>query len=137
MQRRHILIALSAAATALPFAAQAQVIDLNDAINKAGRQRMLSQRMGKAWLALVLGVEPAAAQLALDKSMSLFDRQLVELKAFAPTPGDPRHLRQARSRLERLQDRAGRHRAGQAGRARHAAGRRPRTGAGAPGHGAV
>ena len=32
--------------------AQAQVTDLNDAINKAGRQRMLSQRMGKAWLAL-------------------------------------------------------------------------------------
>jgi hypothetical protein len=56
MQRRHILIALTAAASsALPFAAQAQVTDLNDAINKAGRQRMLSQRMGKAWLALVLG----------------------------------------------------------------------------------
>jgi len=86
MQRRHILIALSAAATGLPIASQAQVIDLNDAINKAGRQRMLSQRMGKAWLALVLGVEPVAAQQALDKSMGLFDRQLVELKAFAPNP---------------------------------------------------
>ncbi|MBY0467180.1 MAG: type IV pili methyl-accepting chemotaxis transducer N-terminal domain-containing protein, partial [Burkholderiales bacterium] len=54
--------------------------------NKAGRQRMLSQRMGKAWLALVHGIEPAAAQGVLDKSMALFDRQLVELKAFAPTP---------------------------------------------------
>ena len=87
MQRRHILIALTAAAgSTLPFAAQAQVTDLNDAINKAGRQRMLSQRMGKAWLALVQDVEPATARQVLDKSMSLFDRQLVELKAFAPTP---------------------------------------------------
>ena len=80
MQRRHILIALTAAAgSTLPFAAQAQVTDLNDAINKAGRQRMLSQRMGKAWLALVQDVEPATARQVLDKSMSLFDRQLVEL----------------------------------------------------------
>jgi hypothetical protein len=82
MLRRTLL--LSAAALALPT--QAQVQDLSDAINKAGRQRMLSPRMGKAWLALVHGIEPAAANSVLDKSMSLFDRQLVELKAFAPTP---------------------------------------------------
>ena len=46
---------------------------------------MLSQRMGKAWLALVHGVEKSAAQQVLDKSISLFDRQLVELKAYAPS----------------------------------------------------
>lgn len=63
-----------------------QVVDLNDAINKAGRQRMLSQRMSKAYLALVQKVEPEAAQKVLDRSISLFDRQLVELKAFAPDP---------------------------------------------------
>jgi nitrate/nitrite-specific signal transduction histidine kinase len=83
---RRTAITLFAASTlglALP-AAQAQVVDLSDAINKAGRQRMLSQRMGKAWLALLQGVEKAGAQIVLDKSMALFDRQLVELKAFAP-----------------------------------------------------
>lgn len=80
MLRRTLL--LSAAALALPT--QAQVLDLSDAINKAGRQRMLSQRMGKAWLAMVHGIEPATAQGVLDKSMTLFDRQLLELKAFAP-----------------------------------------------------
>jgi nitrate/nitrite-specific signal transduction histidine kinase len=80
MLRRTLL--LSATALALPTWAQVQ--DLNDAINKAGRQRMLSQRMGKAWLALVHGIEPTAAQAVLDKSMALFDRQLVELKAYAP-----------------------------------------------------
>ena len=92
MLRRTLL--LSAAALALPTQAQAQ--DLSDAINKAGRQRMLSQRMGKAWLALVHGIEPAAAQGVLDKSMALFDRQLVELKAYAPNP----ELRDTYQKLE-------------------------------------
>lgn len=67
-----------------PFAAQAQVSDLNDAINKAGRQRMLSQRMAKAWLALGQDVEPVKSGRILAESMATFDRQLVELKAYAP-----------------------------------------------------
>lgn len=82
MQRRHILIL----AAFTPLGVNAQVSDLADAINKAGRQRMLSQRMGKAWLALVHKAEGRIAGTVLDKSMALFDRQLVELKAFAPSP---------------------------------------------------
>jgi len=70
---------------ALVLPAYAQVSDLNDAINKAGRQRMLSQRVGKAYLALGLQVHTAAATKVLDQSMALFDRQLTELKVFAPT----------------------------------------------------
>ena len=82
--KRRVFIS---AAIGLPLlSVHAQVSDLSDAINKAGRQRMLSQRMGKAWLALVHGVEVASAQQVLDKSMALFDRQLVELKAYASTP---------------------------------------------------
>ncbi len=82
LRRRSLLLA----AAGLPMAAAlAQVSDMGDAINKAGRQRMLSQRMGKAWLALVHGVETTVAQQVLDKSMALFDRQLVELTAFAST----------------------------------------------------
>jgi len=78
---------LIAAAAGLPWlGAHAQVSDLGDAINKAGRQRMLSQRMGKAWLALVHGIETSNAQTVLDKSLALFDRQLVELKAYAVLP---------------------------------------------------
>jgi nitrate/nitrite-specific signal transduction histidine kinase len=64
----------------------AQVANLNDAINKAGRQRMLSQRMAKGYMALGLGVMSDTADKALATSMALFDRQLTELKVFAPTP---------------------------------------------------
>ncbi len=87
MQRRHFITAAGAVACAGlgSTPAWAQVSDLNDAINKAGRQRMLSQRMGKAWLALVHDVEAVSARQVLDRSMGLFDRQLVELKAYAPT----------------------------------------------------
>ena len=86
MQRRSFVsgLAISPLLGMLGGHAHAQVSDLSDAINKAGRQRMLSQRMSKAWLALVHGIEKPSARGVLDKSMALFDRQLVELKAFAP-----------------------------------------------------
>ncbi len=73
---------VAALAAARPLAAQ--VLDVNDAINKAGRQRMLSQRMCKAYCALGLAVQPERAAEVLAHSMSLFDRQLVELKVYSP-----------------------------------------------------
>jgi nitrate/nitrite-specific signal transduction histidine kinase len=63
-----------------------QITGMGDAINKAGRQRMLSQRMGKAWLGLGAGVDTVTGRRVLDQSIALFDKQLTELKAFAPTP---------------------------------------------------
>ena len=90
--RRTLLIA---GATSL-FAANAQVTDLQDAINKAGRQRMLSQRIAKSYLALVQGIETSSAQATLDKSLALFDRQLVELRAYAPNT----EIREVYSRLD-------------------------------------
>jgi hypothetical protein len=69
---------------ALP--ARAEVSSLNDAINKAGRQRMLSQRMAKAWLAMGQGIDAQRAEKIMLDSMALFDRQFVELKAYAPSP---------------------------------------------------
>lgn len=85
LSRRVALATLGVAASAAATGAFAQVRDLNDAINKAGRQRMLSQRMVKAWLALGQQIEPQRAEKVLAESLALFDRQLVELRAFAPS----------------------------------------------------
>jgi len=82
LNRRRLLLGGSALAAA--GWAIAQVKDLNDAINKAGRQRMLSQRVAKAYLALGQAVRRDHAEKVLADSMALFDRQLIELKAFAP-----------------------------------------------------
>jgi nitrate/nitrite-specific signal transduction histidine kinase len=86
LSRRHLLALAAAASCALPGTLRAEVSDLNDAINKAGRQRMLSQRMSKAWLALGQEIEPQRAERVLAESMATFDRNLAELKAFAPAP---------------------------------------------------
>ena len=82
--RRRALLLAGASLLARPLAAQ--VRDLHDAINKAGRQRMLSQRCAKAWLALGLSVRADLAERALSESMALFDRQLVELRSFVTKP---------------------------------------------------
>lgn len=95
LSRRHLL--LFGPVCAWVPSASAQVRDLNDAINKAGRQRMLSQRMAKAYLAIGQGVRVDQAGQVLSDSMALFDRQAVELKAFAPTP----EIRAVYERLER------------------------------------
>lgn len=85
MKRRRLIAAVAAAGVAAAGrGANAQVLDVNDAINKAGRQRMLSQRMAKAYCAIGLGVAPDDAAGVLQQSMARFDRQLVELKAYAP-----------------------------------------------------
>ena len=88
LQRRWILNAsagaLLAGAVGAPVGVWAQVQDVNDAINKAGRQRMLSQRMAKAWLMLAHQADANPARQALAQSIKLFERQLAELKAYAP-----------------------------------------------------
>ncbi|TAK95713.1 MAG: hypothetical protein EPO09_07510 [Aquabacterium sp.] len=78
-------LTLGAGMALLPQA-WAQISSLNEAINKAGRQRMLSQRMAKAWLAIGQGVDVKRAEKVLFDSMAWFDRQFVELRAYAPTP---------------------------------------------------
>lgn len=62
-----------------------QRLTMASAINKAGRQRMLTQRMVKAYCQIGLGVLPEQSAAQLKESIALFDRQLAELKTFAPT----------------------------------------------------
>ena len=73
-------------AVALGPAGAAEIANLNQAIDKAGRQRMLSQRMAKAWLAIGQDLMPARAERILEGSIGLFERQLAELSTYAPTP---------------------------------------------------
>ncbi|MCL2525079.1 MAG: type IV pili methyl-accepting chemotaxis transducer N-terminal domain-containing protein [Betaproteobacteria bacterium] len=66
--------------------ALAQITNINMAINKAGRERMLSQRMAKAYFQIGLQVDAERSKKVLDASVAAFDSQLAELKDFAPTP---------------------------------------------------
>lgn len=66
--------------------AQAQISDIGSAINKAGRERMLSQRMAKAYFQIGQQIDAERSRKILDNSVALFDRQLVELKVYAPSP---------------------------------------------------
>ncbi|MFC3152890.1 type IV pili methyl-accepting chemotaxis transducer N-terminal domain-containing protein [Litoribrevibacter euphylliae] len=56
-----------------------------EAINKSGRQRMLSQRMMKSYLMLGADVKVEVAQKQLDDSVALFEQQFLELRDYAPS----------------------------------------------------
>jgi len=73
------------AGMAAAAAAAAGITDIGDAINKAGRQRMLSQRMAKAYCQIGLGILPDRSQKILSLSQQRFSDQLAELRAYAPT----------------------------------------------------
>lgn len=60
-------------------------LTLGAAINKAGRQRMLSQRMAKAFAMQAASVMPERAGSLLDQSRQLFEAQLLELKTLVPS----------------------------------------------------
>lgn len=88
MDRRRFLHA-SVAAGGVLFGiapAFADIAHLYDAINKSGRQRMLSQRMAKAYLQIGQDIDTPRSKKVFADSIALFERQLTELQAFAPTP---------------------------------------------------
>jgi hypothetical protein len=69
--------------------AQAAPLAPTDLIDLAGRQRMLSQRIVKAYAQVGIGVMTAQSQQILTASLDRFARQLEELRA-APAPADQR-----------------------------------------------
>lgn len=72
-------------------------ISVATAINKAGRERMLSQRVTKAWLMIGQGITPERGTAILTASLALFETQLAELKGFVPN----NDVQQALQQLER------------------------------------
>lgn len=92
MKRRTFLICAAGGLLASPVFALSDAkltsgMGVGAAINKAGRQRMLSQRMAKAYAMQSAGVMPERAGPLLDSSRRLFEAQLTELKTMAPTEG--------------------------------------------------
>jgi len=79
-----VAVSVAAAVSVTPNYANAETLSLNSAINKAGRQRMLSQRMAKAYYQIGLNTRPEEATKTLEQSVRLFDAQLSELTEFSP-----------------------------------------------------
>ena len=75
-----VFLALFTAASAW-----AEITTLSSAINKAGRQRMLTQRIVKAYCLVGMEVQSGTHKKQLDGAIQLFETQLSELKVFAPT----------------------------------------------------
>jgi nitrate/nitrite-specific signal transduction histidine kinase len=117
LNRRHALLGGLAAASLPARAQNGRISQLGEAIDKAGAQRMLSQRMGKAWLGQLRPELADRARTVLQLSEARFERQLNELLAFAPTPeiagtykamqhrfGDYRALLQSKPSRERVDE---------------------------------
>lgn len=64
-------------------AATAADVSLASSIEKAGLQRMLTQRISKAYCQIGLGVFPQRSRAQLLRAVELFDSQLAELEAVA------------------------------------------------------
>lgn len=62
----------------------AEVTSMGSALNKAGRQRMLTQNILKNYMALGLDVDVVRARSELDRSVALFEEQFQELVEYAP-----------------------------------------------------
>jgi nitrate/nitrite-specific signal transduction histidine kinase len=63
----------------------AAITSLNEAINKAGRMRMLSQRMAKSYCQIGQNILTDKSRRILELSIKLYQEHLEELKAFAPS----------------------------------------------------
>lgn len=76
-----ILLTSSYFFSVIPNSAFAQQLNLSQAINQAGLQRMLSQRMAKNYILLSQDIDTKAAAEELDESSALFEENLFKLSS--------------------------------------------------------
>ena len=62
----------------------AEVMTIGSALNKSGKQRMLTQNILKNYLALGLEVDAMRTRKELDRSVALFEEQIQQLSDYAP-----------------------------------------------------
>lgn len=85
-------------------AAHAQISDLDDAVYKAAKLGMLSQRAAKAYIAGAMNVDDVQTKRILSESVAQFDRTLIEIKVFAPTPEIKATMDQMETKWRGLKD---------------------------------
>jgi nitrate/nitrite-specific signal transduction histidine kinase len=66
------------------ISASSQNLSLGSALNKAGKQRMLTQRMAKDYLLIGSGIKLEEASRDIDESISVFEEQHIALVGYAP-----------------------------------------------------
>lgn len=71
--------------TSVSMSVSAEALTIDSAINKAGNQRMLTQRITKSYLLIGQDIAADKAQTQLDTSVALFEESLEELEDFSPT----------------------------------------------------
>ncbi|MEO1576477.1 MAG: type IV pili methyl-accepting chemotaxis transducer N-terminal domain-containing protein [Pseudomonadota bacterium] len=81
---RTLVAALLALASIVTAPSVAALDNLDEAVDMAGRQRMLSQRIAKYYFQKGIGARTDVAETELTGSMGDFDSALGELKGFAP-----------------------------------------------------
>lgn len=84
MNRLPVRILSALLLLSLLVPAYAEITSISSSINVAGRQRMLTQRMVKAYCMIGIDVKSDEAIKQLGDAVALFDRQLRDLHAFAP-----------------------------------------------------
>ena len=83
MITRHIFsTALLTLSLLVPTYSAAEIYSLSSAINKAGRQRMLTQRIVATYSQVGMEITTEKSQRQLKKSIEMFDEQLSELKEY-------------------------------------------------------
>jgi len=83
--RFSLITTIALIALILPLTSMAEKLTLAEGINKAGRQRMLTQRMVKAYCQMGMELRYRKSEKQLNAAIQLFDAQLSELQQFSIT----------------------------------------------------
>jgi len=78
-----LILPLTGLAMIMSESSSAEDLSFAEAINKAGRQRMLTQRITKNYCQIGLNVAPDISRRELEEAINLFSSQLLELERFS------------------------------------------------------